>query len=78
MYILASVFFSKKTIKTYLKLEIRVACREFIAFRYVVIVFFETKQMIIYIFTSEILKTRVLNRFFGTQYSFVFLLGGRG
>ena len=58
MYILASVF-SKKTINTYLKLEIRVACREFLAFKYVVIVFFEIKQMIIYICTSEILKTHV-------------------
>ena len=32
-------FVSKKTINTYLKLEIRVACREFLAFKYVVIVF---------------------------------------
>ena len=39
---LASVFFLLN-----LKLEIRVACREFLAFKYVVIVFFETKQMII-------------------------------
>ena len=45
-------FFSKKTINTYLKLEIRVECREFLAFKYVV--------------------------FFGTQYSFVFVLAGRG
>jgi hypothetical protein len=60
MYILASVFFfSKKTINTYLKLEIRVACREFLAFKYKVIVFFETKHVIIHICTSEILKTRV-------------------
>ena len=43
----------------YLKLEICVACREYLAFKYVVIVFFEIKQMIIYICTSEILKTRV-------------------
>ena len=43
----------------YLKLEICVACREFLAFRYVVSVFFVTKQMIIYICTSEILKTHV-------------------
>ena len=40
MYILAaSVFFEKKTINTYLKLEICVACREFIAFKYVVVFF---------------------------------------
>ena len=42
-----------------LKLEIRVACREFLAFKYVVIIIFKTKQMIFYICTSEILKTRV-------------------
>ena len=58
MNILAA-FFSKKTINTYLNLEIRVACREFLAFKYVVIVFFETKQMIIYNCPSDILKTRV-------------------
>ena len=52
-------FFSKKTINTYLKLEIRVACREFVAFKYVVIFFFETKQMIINICTLETLKTGV-------------------
>ena len=55
MYILASVFFQKDG-NTYLKLEIRVVCREFLAFSYR---FFETKQMIIYIFKLEILKTRV-------------------
>ena len=60
---------------TYLKLEIRVACREFLAFEYVVIVFFETKQMIINICTFEILNSR-LKPVFGTQYSFVFLLAG--
>ena len=43
MYILASIFFFLKTINTYLKLEIRVACREFLAFKYVVIVFFRNK-----------------------------------
>jgi hypothetical protein len=32
-------FFSKQTINTYLKLEIRVAYREFLDFKYVVIVF---------------------------------------
>ena len=49
------LFISKKTINTYLKLENRVVCREFLAF----VVFFETNQMIIYICISEILKTRV-------------------
>ena len=59
MYILASDFF-KKTINTYLKLEIRVVCREFLAFKYVFIVFvFKTNQFIIYIRTLEIFKTRV-------------------
>ena len=37
-------FVSKKTINTYLKLEIRVACREFLAFKYVVIVFFSKQN----------------------------------
>ena len=60
MYKLASFFFSKKTINSYLKLEIHVVCREFVAFKYVVIVFFKTKPMIISIFTSEILKTVLL------------------
>ena len=41
-------------------------------------VFFETKQVIIYIYTLEILKARVQNRFFGTQDLFVFVLAGRG
>ena len=75
MYILASV--SKKTINMYLKLEIRVGYREFLAFKYIVIIFLETKQMIIYICTSEIFTTRVENWFFGTQYPFVFVLAGR-
>ena len=58
MYILASVFFEKDD-KYVSKAKILVACREFLAFKYVVIVFFETKQMIIYICTLEIFKTRV-------------------
>ena len=45
MYIVASVFFSKKTINTYLKLKIRVACREFLAFNYLVIVFFVIRNL---------------------------------
>ena len=59
MYILLS-FFLEKTINTYLKLEISVVFREFLAFiLYVFIFFFKTNQMIIYICTSEILKTCV-------------------
>ena len=42
MYILASDFFLK-TINTYLKLEIRVVCRGFLASKYVFIVFFQNK-----------------------------------
>ena len=76
MYILSSDFFEKE-INTFLKLEIRFVCREFLTFKSVIFVFFETNQMIIYKFTSEILKTRVYNRFFGTQYLFVFVLAGR-
>ena len=33
--------------------------------------------MIIYIFTSENLKTRVLIRIFGTQYPFEFVWAGK-
>ena len=33
--------------------------------------------MIIYICTSEILKTHVKNQLFGTQYPLVFVLAGR-
>ena len=58
MYILASDFLENDD-KYYLKLEIHVVCRNFLAFKYVFIVFLETKQMIIYICTSEIFKTRV-------------------
>ena len=59
VYLSICFFFSKKTINMYLKLEICVACREFKVFKYEVIVFFEKKQMIINICTSEILKTRL-------------------
>ena len=53
------IFFVIDEINTYLKLEIGVVCREIVAFKLVVIFFFKTKQMIIYVCTSEILKTRV-------------------
>ena len=42
MYILASDFFEKDD-KYVLKLEIRVVCREFLAFKYVFIVFLRNK-----------------------------------
>ena len=58
-----------------------VVCREFLAFKYLFIVFFFSKQIrwlfIIYICTSEILKTSNWNHFFGTIYPFVFMLVGR-
>ena len=65
MYILASYLFEKDD-KYVLKLEIRVVCREFFAFKYIFIVFFETNQTIFYICILEILKTcvgrnRILN-----------------
>ena len=47
MYILASD----------LKLEIRVLCTKFLAFKYVFIIIFETNQMTIFICTSEIFET---------------------
>ena len=61
MYILASDLFEKDD-KYVFKTRNLYVCREFVAFKYVLI-FSETNQMIIYICTSEILKTRVLNRF---------------
>ena len=38
--------------------------------------FFKTIQIVIYLFTLEIWKTRVKNRVFGTQYPFVFVWAG--
>ena len=61
MYILAFVF-SKKTINTYLKLKIRVACREFLAFEYVDIVFFQNK-------TDDYLYLCIRNLAFKTGFS---------
>ena len=58
MYITTSDLF-ENTIDMYLKLEIRLVFREFLAFKYEFIDFLKTNQMIIYICTSEILKTRV-------------------
>ena len=55
---LSIVFFLEKDVK-YVK-KAYVACREFIIFKYVVIVFFRNKtDGYIYISTSEILKTHV-------------------
>ena len=68
--------FSKKTLNTYLKLEIRVVSREFLAFKYVFIIFFKSNQMIIYICTSDILNSR-LYRILVTQYPFIFVWAGR-
>ena len=57
--------FSKNTIKTYLKLDIRVVCREVLVFKYVFIVFFETNQMIIKNVSSStsLKKTSVFTSF---------------
>ena len=63
MYILAPDFFEKDD-NTHLKIEIRVVCREFVSPKYVLVVFLNNSDH--YICTSKILKTRVLNRFFGT------------
>ena len=38
----------------YLKLEIRVVWREFIAFEYIFIIIFKTNQILIYIFVNQI------------------------
>ena len=60
MYILASVFFSKKMINTYLKLEIWVVCREFLAFKYVVIDFFRNKtEDYLYLYIRNLENSRL-------------------
>ena len=56
---------------TYLKLEIRVVCREVFTFKNVFIVFFETNQIIDY-FYIQILKKSPLKPVFGAQNPFVF------
>ena len=71
LYILASDFFSKNTIK------IPYSQHEFLAINMYLSFFKTTYQMIFYICTSEILKNRVQNHFFGTQSPFVFVLAGR-
>ena len=55
---LASDFFEKDD-KYKFKARNSYVCREFLAFKYVFIIFFETNPMIIYICTSKIWKTRV-------------------
>ena len=54
--IIYHLFFLKDDIYSF---KARNSCGEFLGFKYVVIVFFETKEMITYICTSEILKIRV-------------------
>ena len=58
MYILASVFFSKKIINMYLKLEILVACREFLAFKYVVIIFLNKTDDYKYLYIGNLKNSR--------------------
>ena len=70
MYNLASAVF-KNDDKYLFKARNCVVCREFLAFKYVFMVFSKANQMIIYICTSDF-ETRV----FGTQYPIVFVLAG--
>ena len=60
----------------YLKPENRAVSMKFQPLNMYLSFFFIT-QMIIYFLISEILKTRVSNRFFSTQYPFVFVLAGK-
>ena len=53
------MLFSKKTINTYLKPEVRVLCREVLDSKYIFIVFLKTNQIKINFCTPEILKTCV-------------------
>ena len=73
MYILASDLFEKD--KKYI-IKARNSCCVWgiVSFNYI---FLQKYQIIIYIYTSEILKTSVKNRFFGTQYLFVFVWAGK-
>ena len=54
MYILASDLFRKRQLKKYLKLEVYVICGEYLAFKYILFVFFKKNQMIYSAFKSGI------------------------
>ena len=69
IYILASDFFRKND-------EYVLCVRNFYTLNTYLLFLFETNQMIIFC-ASEILKTFVLNKFFGTQYPFVLVWADR-
>ena len=69
------MIFSKKTIDTYLKIEILEVWREFLAFKYLFIVFFETDDYL-YLYIRNLENSR-LKPIFVTQYPFVFVWAGR-
>ena len=73
--ILSSDLFEYIYLNTYLKLRICVVCREFLAFKYVFIVIFETNQMIIYNCTSEILQVVCLKPVFSNTISICIFVG---
>ena len=66
MYVLASDFFEKKMLNTYLKLENRVVGREFTAFKYVFIVFRNKSDDYLYLYIRNLKNSR-LKPVFGTQ-----------
>ena len=70
MYILASDFF-EKDYKYVFKLEIRVRCSEFLAFKYVFLFFRNRSDDYLYLYMRNL-----KNSLFGTQYPFLFVLDG--
>ena len=74
MYILAPTFFEKDD-NMYLKLEIRVVCRELLVFKYLHIYcfFFPKISLIIYICNQKSRKLAFKAGILGTQYPFVFV-----
>ena len=74
MFVLKLSFIQTIIIETYVQCTLYNKCNHedfFINF------FLKINQMIFYVFTSEILKTRVYNQVFGTKYLFVFVWAGR-
>ena len=75
MYILA-LDFSKKMINMYIKLEIHVVCREFLAFRYIFIHFFNKSDDYLYLYNRN-LENSCLKPVFRYTMTILFVFVGR-
>ena len=53
MYVYLRICFCLKTINTYLKLEIRVVCREFLAFKYIFFCFLDKTDDNLYLYSEN-------------------------